>query len=82
VLRTKFFKWGSSSLKGHLVLFELFFSIPLLVTFLVSDYSDGTLTIGWAIWSVFVWAIAGAAVAVAFWFTVSSALIKNRRDKA
>jgi hypothetical protein len=80
IIRNSFFKWCSSSLIGHLVLFEIAFGLPLLLVFSWQSYQEGTPTVGWAFWLVFVWAVCAAVGAVAFWFTLSVFLIK-RRDK-
>lgn len=68
----------SQSLLGHVALFETVFSLPLLSFFLVQSHAEGTLTFGWGAYLVSVWAVGGAIVAVAFWYTVSAPLLKTR----
>jgi hypothetical protein len=49
MLRNKFFKWGSSSLIGHVVLFEVICATPLLSFSIGTMYSKGTLTAGFRV---------------------------------
>jgi hypothetical protein len=76
-----FLKWASSSLLGHVVLFEAAFSVPLCLVLLDSNYTDGTLTVGWALWIVSISGLAGVVVAVLGWHTVTLPLIKRRKDR-
>jgi hypothetical protein len=69
--------WASRSLRGHIVLFETFFSIPMFFLFL--DPGPTGLTVGWALYSAAVWAAGGAVVAILFWYTVTAPLIKRKR---
>jgi hypothetical protein len=81
-MRNKFFKWCSSSLFGHLVLFELICATPLAVMFLFSMLSDGTLTIGRALYVFALCSVLFGIGAVLFWYTVSLPLIKSRRGRS
>jgi hypothetical protein len=72
-------KWGSSSLRGHVVLFEFAFALPLYLLFMYENYSEGTLTVGWAVYLAVVGAVFGAAFGAFFWFTVSKPLISSRK---
>lgn len=78
MLRNRFFKWGSSSLKGHLILFQLLGAMPLSLWAILTMRYEGTLTVAWAIritlLSSALWAIAAAL----FWYTMSKPLIKTR----
>lgn len=73
----RFMKWASFSFVGHIVLFELLFSIPILLIFLVLIYSEHGLTVIWALYMVFLCGLAGGLIATLFWFTLSQPLIKK-----
>lgn len=73
-------KW-SCTLGGHVVLWELVFSLPLFLSSLSYNYSAGQLTFGRLIWIFSVWAVLGIVAAVCFWYTVTYPMIKNRRGK-
>lgn len=75
------FKWGSSSLFGHIVVAELVYSLPLFIALSASNYSEGTLTISWAVWIAFVSATTGLIGAIVFWYAVTSQLIMCKRRK-
>jgi hypothetical protein len=49
VLRNRFFKWYCSSLKGHMILFQLLCAMPLSVWSILTMRSEGTPTVAWAI---------------------------------
>lgn len=67
---SRFFRWAGQSLAGHLVIFQIGFSLPLYVYFMFKRYQHGTLTLSFSILFL-AWTIAaGAAVATAGWFTV------------
>jgi hypothetical protein len=55
-----FFTWGRASVIGHVVVFELCFSMPIGLLGLLLNYHDGTLTLAWGTWVLFVAAGAGA----------------------
>ena len=73
----KLLKRASSSLLGHVALCEVVFSAPLFVIFLGRSYTEGNLSVTWAAYLLFVWAVAGVVSAVAFWFMVSLPLKKG-----
>ena len=75
-----FLKRGNPTLLGHVVLFEVIFSLPLFLFFLSTRHSQGTLTLDSAIYLAFIWAGGGAVMAVFFWFTFSLPLMKRRKD--
>jgi hypothetical protein len=81
MLRNSFFKWGSSSLVGHLALFELTCGIPLLFFSVATMYSDGTLTMAFALYMAFVCSALVAVGAALFWYTFSKPLLKRRGAK-
>ena len=75
----RFFKWGSVSLVGHLALFEICCGAPLYAWSLATMYSEGTLSIVWALWMAVVILTLVAIGAGLFWFTLSKGLINRRR---
>jgi len=74
-------KRSSSSLLGHIALFEIVFSLPFFLYFLHQHYLEDTLTVEWAIYLAVIWAVGGAVVAGFVWFTVSLGLIKRQRGR-
>ena len=74
-------RWASSSLLGHVVLFEVILSLPLAIVFFVLNYSQGTLTVAWVFYMATIWAAFGALVAVLGWYIVSLPLIKLRQSQ-
>lgn len=80
MLRNKFFSWGSSSLLGHVVLFEVLAGTPLLAAAIPTMYSQDTLTVGSALRIAILCAVLVALGASLFWYTFSLPLIR-RRDR-
>jgi hypothetical protein len=76
-----FAKWASTSLIGHVVLFELTFSIPMSFLMIYLNYVEGTLTASWALWLFFVSALLGSVGAGAIWYTITLPLIKRQKRK-
>ena len=81
MLRNRFFKWGSSSLIGHLAPFETTCGIPLFLFSLATMHSEGMLTIASALYMGFVCSVLVAVGAALFWYTFSKALLKGRSTK-
>jgi hypothetical protein len=73
-----FLKRATSSLLGNILLWEVVFSLPLFLIFLLKSNSQGTLSFGWAIHIALVSALVGALAATCFWYLVSMPLIKGR----
>ena len=71
--------WCSSSLKGHVVFFQIIAAIPLLLLFLLRMKSEGALTIASAMWMAFVCVALVTAGAALFWYTFSLQLIRRRK---
>ena len=71
-------KRASASLLGNVLLWEVIFSLPLLLIFSWRSNSQGTLTFEWAIRLVLVCAVMGALAAICFWYLVALPLIKGR----
>ncbi len=74
----KFLKWCVSSLVGHVVLFVLTFSIPMLIAGLTLNYVEGTLTWDWAPYIALYSVLGGFAVAVIIWFAITAPLLRRR----
>jgi hypothetical protein len=72
-------KWFGSSLLGHVVAFEIFWSLPLFSLFLYRSYSDWT--VDWAVDSAFWCALAGAGCAAILWYAVTAPRIRRRRER-
>lgn len=70
----------SRSLVGHIVFFEIIFSLPFVIFGIVSNYSEGTLSVGFAIEMAAEIVTIGAVVAVAVWFFITMPL-KKKADK-
>jgi hypothetical protein len=79
--RQKFLKWCSTTLLGHLVLFALPFWIVMSVIFLIANYVDGTLTVAWAFYILWMGLLIAVICAVLVWFTLTSPLIKATNQK-
>lgn len=73
----KILKRPKPTLAAHIILSELIFSLPLFLVFFFKKYSRGTLTLESAISLAYIWAIAGAAIALLLWYTVSSPMLKK-----
>jgi hypothetical protein len=77
--RSKFISWASTSLSGHVALFEIVFGIPIAVLMIFLNYMEGTLTIGWAMWIVGSCAAISIILAIAIWTTISNGSRSDRR---
>jgi hypothetical protein len=65
-----------SSLLGHIVVFEIVWSLPLYLIFFVTN-SDWT--VAWAIYAAFLCAAAGAACGAFLWFVVTAPRLRRRK---
>jgi hypothetical protein len=81
IIRNRFFKWGSESLAGHLVLFELLGGGPMLALALATMQAEDTLTPLSAMRIAFICAGLVAVCACLFWYTFSLPLIKSRNAR-
>ena len=79
--KISFLKWASTSLPGNIVLLEIFTGVPLFFAFLYLNYSEGTLTVMWAVLIAIVSGLAAAVIGVLGWFTVAQPLIRRRESK-
>lgn len=76
----KFLKWASTSLLGHLIVFEVIFSLPMFLLLSALNYSLDIFTVGWARYAAIVWASLGGVGAALVWCTVSLPAIKRRKN--
>ena len=66
------------SLWGHVLFYQVVFSLPIAATFLYLNYSDGTLTTAWAGLIAIVSAVFGLMVAVGIWYTITLPRLRRR----
>ena len=81
--KTSIGKWLRSSLIGHVVALQLFYSLPMFVVFTDLQYDNGagTLTFYWLLRMFVVSSLGGIVFAVLFWFIVTSRLLKKYEKK-
>ena len=60
--------WTRTTLLGHIVGIWIYFSCPIATVFLILNYQDGTLTMAWALYTVFAAAVIGAVLGVVLFF--------------
>jgi hypothetical protein len=77
----KFLRWAGSSFIGHMVLYGLACGVSLSATGLALNYSEGTLTLRWGLWIVFVSTLGGVIVGILGWYFITLPLIKRRNGK-
>ena len=66
-----FTKWWTSSLKGHVVVLQLFLSAPMFVMFAIRTYNDGVLTPQWVLLALFVTSLGGFVAAILVWYVIT-----------
>lgn len=74
------FQWGSSSIGRHVVLWELFVGLPLLLSLGYEIHSEGDLTVDWAIWMTGLCALSGLVLSLGFWYAVVRPLKDRKRS--
>lgn len=74
--KKRFLKWARTSALGNVALFELIGLVPISLMYLGLFYSDGTLTLNWAIYTVFLCFACLALAALLYWYTVARLLQK------
>jgi hypothetical protein len=74
----RLFIWGSSSLVGHLVLFELFVAVPSAIAMSIANYMEGDLSASWALHVAGGAVVLGVVLAVPFWFFVTMPIVRRR----
>ena len=66
-----FLTWAWSSARGHVAFFSIVFSVPELLLSLTENYSEGTLTVSWALYSAVAVFALGAILALLIWYTIT-----------
>ena len=61
---------GTSSLRNHILLVQLCFSLPMSLMFMVFAYQDNDFTFARVLWIVFVWLGAGTVGGFIGWYVV------------
>src|SRR5665213_2669092 len=77
----KYVIWLASSLIGTIVLFQFGFAVPMFIIFSYLNYTEGTLTPAWALYSALICCLAGASVGVFVWNTIFSSVSKRQKRK-
>jgi hypothetical protein len=60
--------WVRTTLQGHIVGIWIYFSCPIAAVFLFLNYQDGTLTVVWALFTVFAATVIGAVLGTVLFF--------------
>ena len=80
--RMRFLKWAATTLAGHLVLWQIVFSIPLFIVLLWFEIDDGRLTLFQAIYDAVLVSAGGVVVAVLIWYMLTSPLLQRlKKDR-
>ncbi len=72
---------ASRSLKGHVVFFQVAAALPLFVALTASNYSEGTLTLGWTVRIALVSSAAALFVAVVGWYAITRPFVNQTTRK-
>ena len=75
----KFFKWTGSTLIGNVVLAEIFASLPFFLVFTGLNYSEGMLTLSWALYVAFISIIVGIVGGILVWYFVTLPQLEKRK---
>ena len=78
MLRNKFFRWCTLSLKGHLILFQLLGATPLSLWAILTMQSEGTLTLVSGVRMTLLASVLVGIAAALVWYGFSKPLIKSR----
>jgi hypothetical protein len=76
-----FLRWGANSLLGHIVLFELFGSLPLAIIIGTIEHSAGTLNFVRVVRLIVTSALFGPFCALPLWYGVTGPFLRARRDR-
>ena len=77
----RFFVFVNGSLFGHVVFYELIFSLPAFIWFLVENYKEDALTVAWTVQFALEGIAGGVLVAFALWHTVTLPLLRRSKAK-
>ena len=77
--KMSFFMWASHSFVGHVVLFQIMWTVPMLIISIVLNNADGTVTLLWALNSLALSSLSAFVIAILVWYTISRPLIRQRK---
>ncbi len=72
-----FLEWARNSLLGHIVMFQIFGVVPVSILFLSLQYLDGSLRLGWALYTIMVVSLGFLVSAIGVWFGITQRLMKK-----
>jgi protein-S-isoprenylcysteine O-methyltransferase Ste14 len=72
---------GCSSLRNHIVLIFIAFSLPMMAMSSISSYQDGELTPLWMLRIIGVCTVAGVIAAIIGWFIILPPLLRRSKPK-
>ena len=78
MLRNRFFRWCTSSLRGHLIFFQLLGATPLSLWAILTMQSEGTLTLVNGARMTLLCSVLVGIGAAFVWYGFSKPLIKSR----
>lgn len=73
-----FLKWGATSLLGHIVLFELFGSLPLAIIIGTIEHSAGTMSFARVLRLIVTSSLFGPFCALPLWYLVTGPFLRAR----
>lgn len=77
-----FLKSTTTSFPGNVVFFELVCGLPMAAVFIILNYTEGTLSVGSALWVIVLGLLFGLAIAVPVWFFITRPMIRARQDRS
>jgi hypothetical protein len=76
-----FFRWVNSTLLGHIAYYGSLFAVSESATSIYLNFTEDTLTLSWAIFTVIGCAFLGVMGAVVIWFVITLPRIKRKASK-
>jgi hypothetical protein len=73
----RFFRWVNSTLIGHIAYYGSLFAVTESVTSIYLNFTQHTLTLIWAIFTVIGCAVIGVMCAVIIWFVITLPRIRR-----
>ncbi len=73
----KFFRWVNSTLLGHIAYYGSIFTVAFSVTSIYLNFTQHTLTLSWALFTVLGCAVIGVVSAIIIWFVISVPRMKR-----
>lgn len=74
-----FLRWGATSLLGHIVLFELFGSLPMAIVIGMIEHSAGALTFARVMRLIVTSSLFGPFCALPLWYFVTGPFLRARQ---